>query len=346
MKLAVNQSGDEYEQEADRVADRAIGPTDYHSKPRTQDQPLRGEALPHHTQHYFKSRMGHDFSDVRIHDNREAAQSAKQLNAKAYTVGRDIVFDEGEYSPETREGKKLLAHELAHVVQQHSSFVRVQRQPKTKDKMQKLYDITIEKGDKDWSAGEIKILEAALARLSTKERAIVKGYKFVRWSTPGARKGSDTTYIQPGPGIVENCYHEYAPGQGIFRITAYDSCFSDPEAENDLAYGIDKGEFNLLHEIGHAGQFAKERQAYLTKGATSKAYLDVRGKAFDEFKKLMKGKKIIATAVTTGTKPSDYTDADYQEAFAETFAAAIANPKAVEKEFPDIYKWMKDNKYL
>jgi hypothetical protein len=62
--------------------------------------------------------MGHDFGDTKIHTGSAAAQSAKAIHAKAYTLGNHIVFAEGQYQPDTYEGKKLLAHELTHVVQQ------------------------------------------------------------------------------------------------------------------------------------------------------------------------------------------------------------------------------------
>lgn len=62
--------------------------------------------------------LGHDFSNVRLHTDAEASQSAGSLKARAYTVGRDIVFGAGQYSPHSREGRSLLAHELTHVVQQ------------------------------------------------------------------------------------------------------------------------------------------------------------------------------------------------------------------------------------
>lgn len=77
-----------------------------------------GQSLSKNTSQFFKSRMGHEFGNVKIHTDREAAQSAKTLNAKAYTIGEHIVFNEGQYQPETHEGKKLLAHELTHVLQQ------------------------------------------------------------------------------------------------------------------------------------------------------------------------------------------------------------------------------------
>jgi outer membrane protein OmpA-like peptidoglycan-associated protein len=67
------------------------------------------------------SHPGDDISAVRIHTGPSAAESARALNARAYTYGRDIVFGAGEYAPETAEGKKLLIHELTHVAQQQSS---------------------------------------------------------------------------------------------------------------------------------------------------------------------------------------------------------------------------------
>jgi hypothetical protein len=65
--------------------------------------------------------LGHDFSQVRVHADEKAAESARAVNALAYTVGRDVVFGTGQYAPGTMAGRKLLAHELAHVVQQDGS---------------------------------------------------------------------------------------------------------------------------------------------------------------------------------------------------------------------------------
>lgn len=67
---------------------------------------------------FFAARFQHDFGDVRVHTGAMAADSAHALHAEAYTVGRDIVFARGRYDSATRHGRKLLAHELAHVVQQ------------------------------------------------------------------------------------------------------------------------------------------------------------------------------------------------------------------------------------
>ena len=86
-----------------------------------------GAPMPRDVRAYFEPRFGHDFSHVRVHTDGDAAQAAHSIQARAYTVGRDIVFGAGEYSPATRAGRHLLAHELAHVVQQRGDARRVQR---------------------------------------------------------------------------------------------------------------------------------------------------------------------------------------------------------------------------
>jgi hypothetical protein len=71
----------------------------------------------------MEARLGHDFSDVRVHDDSAAAASATAVNAHAYTVGTNVVFQRDNYDPSTQEGKTTLAHELTHVVQQRSGPV-------------------------------------------------------------------------------------------------------------------------------------------------------------------------------------------------------------------------------
>jgi hypothetical protein len=80
-----------------------------------------GRPLDLTTRRSMESRIGFDFSKVRIHADSEAAASARSLSAHAYTVGSDVVFAAGRYSPGTTEGQRLLAHELTHVVQQRGA---------------------------------------------------------------------------------------------------------------------------------------------------------------------------------------------------------------------------------
>lgn len=86
-----------------------------------------GSSLPCETQSFMESRMGSDFSNVKVHNGPPAVQMNKELGAKAFTVGSNIFFNEGEYRPESAEGKSLLAHELTHVVQQSGGNQNLQR---------------------------------------------------------------------------------------------------------------------------------------------------------------------------------------------------------------------------
>ncbi len=82
-----------------------------------------GRPLPETTRSWFEPRFGRDFHDVRIHNDPEAAATAREINALAYTLGSDIVFGPGQFDPETESGRRLLAHELTHVVQQDGTEV-------------------------------------------------------------------------------------------------------------------------------------------------------------------------------------------------------------------------------
>ena len=81
---------------------------------RPLEAPVRG---------FMSARLGHDFGDVRVHTDHAASESARAINAQAYTVGTDVVFQTGRYQPDTPAGQRMLAHELTHVVQQRSGPV-------------------------------------------------------------------------------------------------------------------------------------------------------------------------------------------------------------------------------
>jgi hypothetical protein len=93
-----------------------------------------GQALSSSIRSDLEPRFGQDFSQVKVHTDNEANKLNKAVNAEAFTTGRDIFFREGNYQPETRDGQKLIAHELTHVVQQNGSqklnrVVTPERQP-------------------------------------------------------------------------------------------------------------------------------------------------------------------------------------------------------------------------
>lgn len=82
-----------------------------------------GSPLDAGTRTFMEERFGHDFSDVRVHTDARASASAQSVQANAYTVGRDVVFRSDQWSPHTDAGRRTLAHELAHVVQQKAGPV-------------------------------------------------------------------------------------------------------------------------------------------------------------------------------------------------------------------------------
>jgi hypothetical protein len=167
-KLAVGQINDPLEHEADRVADQVMrmsnptpsiatappqinrkctaceeeetstlqtkstatakpvggAPPVVHEVLRSPGQPLDGS-----TRAYFEPRFAQDFGKVRVHTGAAAEQSARKLYAHAYTVGNHITFGTGRFNPGTYSGRRLIAHELAHVVQQSGGGPRIQRSP-------------------------------------------------------------------------------------------------------------------------------------------------------------------------------------------------------------------------
>jgi hypothetical protein len=89
----------------------------------------QGQPLDAATRGFMEPRLRQDFSAVRVHTGGRAAESARSVHARAYTVGRDIVFGEGRFSPGTDEGKRLIAHELVHTVQQRGAAGQPQLAP-------------------------------------------------------------------------------------------------------------------------------------------------------------------------------------------------------------------------
>jgi hypothetical protein len=124
--LNIGEPGDRFEQEAEGVAEqvaRAHQSREIHPTPDISDGAATGEAglMPASMPRFMGSRFGTNFSTVRVHTGARASQAAALLNARAFTVGDDIVFGEGQYAPQTTGGLRLLAHELTHVGQQHAS---------------------------------------------------------------------------------------------------------------------------------------------------------------------------------------------------------------------------------
>lgn len=178
-KLEVSRSDDEHEREAERIADEVMREEDdpldecpdiqraatWSNSPSVsgqREQQIRalegdGTPLPESERSFFEPKFGADFSDVRVHTSPEADAAARSINAKAFTHGKDMVFRSGTYNPGSRRSRKLIAHELVHVVQQGQAPTteQVQRQEseRTQDQSQ---------GEGDGGAGEYTVAEGEL----------------------------------------------------------------------------------------------------------------------------------------------------------------------------------------
>jgi hypothetical protein len=121
----VSQPGDSWEQQADQMALQVMRKSVPRQPPRLRAKPAAegnsGHPMDPSTRHFMETRFGVDFSQVRLHTDSATAESAKALHARAFTVGNDIGFAHGQYSPGSQAARSLLAHELAHVVQQGSA---------------------------------------------------------------------------------------------------------------------------------------------------------------------------------------------------------------------------------
>ena len=158
-KLKINKPGDKYEKEADQVAEQVLrmetptiqrkctkcdeeetiqtksnNPSLDSASPTLANQinssKGMGQPMDSNTRTFMESRFNMDFSKVKIHSDSRSSELSNQINAQAFTIGKDIYFNSGKYQTSTLKGKKLLAHELTHVVQQSkNSDLGIQREP-------------------------------------------------------------------------------------------------------------------------------------------------------------------------------------------------------------------------
>lgn len=275
-KLTVNTPGDAYEQEANRVADQIIRAAESQTAegrraahvspmpvalagssghgpdavPAALDlvQPaLRdpGSPLDPPSRRFMEERFGHDFSHVRVHTGAKAAEAAYAVNARAFTVGRDVVFDTGAFRPETLEGKNLLAHELTHVVQQGGgreagglvasrSGERVARQARpTKGRPGRVTGRRLVSTE-DWGRTLVRIH--------------LVGHASPRWRSARSAREADRrnaelseARAQAVRAAVEELVREALPGQDL--VFRYDYTPADPRGEESgsVILGTDSG---------------------------------------------------------------------------------------------------------
>lgn len=217
----VSRPDDPCETDADRTADRAAGTVDRTADP-ADAGPVAAQSIPRQeqtahpldptTREHFERRLGYNFASVRVHRDHAADESARELGALAFTNGRDIVFRAGHYEPHTERGRRLLGHELAHVVQQDSGRNRsgpaIRRTPAPAPGAQPNPGPTpgemAEKLIKDF-AGKFpdaaKLIKGKKSAEQLVQEAAVKGVKFGGFAEDGPGKDAwaytigDTVYV-------------------------------------------------------------------------------------------------------------------------------------------------------
>jgi hypothetical protein len=287
-KLHINEPGDACEHEADRVADKVVRMADSQTltdtlQPAGALPALRhtrengteareapsiihevlsssGRPLDRDTRDFFQPRFGHDFSNVRVHSDGTAEQSAREVNAHAYTVGNAIVFGAGRFAPGTQQGQRLMAHELAHVRQQSGSTAGLlQRSPdekKTEEKPSAKF-VGCDKDRLPAVEGAIKNAEALASRAvqafereypltheeaarrahfgslgSDQKSTIIERYKHVMSNLGGKTYAcaKDNKKVKEGDEVVDTCGQAACPGNNItlFPVFGTETCPAGP----------------------------------------------------------------------------------------------------------------------
>ena len=279
-KLNINEPGDRYEQEADRIADQVMAMPAHSTISRSPlniqrfsgESSGQGNEVPESVHQVLASygrplepglrqdmeaRFGHDFSHVRVYTDAAAEQSAREVNAYAYTVVSGIVFGANRFVPSTQEGCRLIAHELTHVVQQGaapsaathsrtqavgegegatetkgllvspaSGSSRIQRQPKSNKGTSKIEECPpMERNERE---------EAAKAKMQLVERIPQQ-----EWLIFGFPIGETEIAVDEVAGFISTILRSmmqghffYITGQDPLEILGFSDCFAGPKVDN------------------------------------------------------------------------------------------------------------------
>jgi hypothetical protein len=203
-----------------------------------------GHPLDSDTRAFFEPRLGYPLSQVRVHTDRPAAASARAVEALAYTVGRDVVFAEGEYAPQTSQGKKLLAHELTHVVQQRgaAAMPMLQRQAGGGAAPAPRYSVTASAGCNTAPYSKVVVEAAAQA-----------AFNQVHTSNCVKTKSLKESILKEFDGLTIKC--NQGAGNPCGRAKSYFSSTVNlyPDAMNATCGPL---ESTILHEVIHLTEWA------------------------------------------------------------------------------------------
>jgi len=312
-KLTVNTPGDAYEQESDRVAEQVMrmpepghSPESGHSTrtggqsggeqvrkkplaanastgaaaPRIVHEALRspGQPLDTATRAFMEPRFGRDLSHVRVHTDSKSDEAAAAIGARAFTLGQRIAFAHGQYTPGTEAGTRLMAHELAHVVQQGAGHAILQRSPD--DKGEGSGDLKL-----PWKHGDYSLFEEKSS-----------GIRFLM----AGESGKEDTYRAP----ISDIAKQIAADNARIKDTAFEvlTCIVAPTTTRfALLYGKptlmlepkDENVETAAHEMGHAIFYYLEKRAE-TKEKDAPTAANFRSRIADIYLRLSQTKEFAS----------------------------------------------------
>lgn len=237
----------------DTLRRAAVSPSPLHEVPSIVHEVLRspGQPLDAATRAFMEPRFGHDFSRVRVHTDTKAAESTRAVNALAYTVGRDIVFGSKQYTPQTNEGRILMAHELTHVVQQggqtayHLSRLGSTRLEDESEREAHRVAVAIANG-----VGFMPQTHSSeiLARQATEGR-VDGSATSVSWINPASPAGAHVPDPQPPAAMTES----FATGSSGFRFSNHLHAWVNTNDSIHITRSDFAPDSNIYREASYAG---------------------------------------------------------------------------------------------
>jgi Domain of unknown function (DUF4157)/CHAP domain len=236
-----------------------------------------GQPLDAGTRVFMEPRFGHDFSNVKVHTDAKAAESARVLNALAYTVSKDVVFGAGQYTPGTTAGQRLVAHELAHVVQQDGHSIQ------RADKVSEVGDVYEQEADRvanEAVAVENGSLSSKISPASPTIARQAQGGPMSLPEQPGqtlgpttpSKRGQAAAAIALGElGVNENPPHSNSgacpPGATRGCVDAYTHGRAEPWCANFVSWCFEQtgfSPFGHLRAVSALRSWAKSQDSYVT----------------------------------------------------------------------------------
>ncbi|WP_373518856.1 DUF4157 domain-containing protein [Pricia sp.] len=267
------------------------------------------------------------------------------------------------------------AREAFSVYPQYYSSKGFDQKKQTKEMLEKKYDISIERGDKDWSPRDLVLLSEALGTMTEREIPLLGKYHFIRWTNRCNQKNASNPEYECTMEDYGLCgLHEAEIVHRKYTITMYDCMNSDSEDDMKKGYGVQPGADVIIHEIGHAMEYGKlrlamekasdakkevariEKQLQKTsktddilaiknKLKSAKIKMDDTNKVMEDtvsnstiakFQKLTKGKKAL----------TDYSKTNAKEAFADAYMLFKVAPKKLKRKNKKLFKWFDQGGYV